>query len=172
MGRQAVVVSGIWKADHLKAEWGTRVLRSGKEKALAETSELMGSCRAAASKHNRQAWLGWSLASTLPFEVQGETEPRPWLHIPKAQIPTRSGGQGPQDPGKLPASSSYLLYYKISALFTHTFNFPYSFLSHIHVPVFPLAIEQMELSIAQWKGWRPWSQTDLASDPSSATAQL
>lgn len=55
MGRKVVVVSCRWKADHLKAEWYTLVLWSGTEKVLAEISELMGSYRAVASKHNRQA---------------------------------------------------------------------------------------------------------------------
>lgn len=54
MGRQAVVVSCIWKADHLNAEWGALAQWLGKEKPLAEISELMGSCRVVASKHNRQ----------------------------------------------------------------------------------------------------------------------
>lgn len=54
MGRQVAVVPCIWKADHLKAEWSMPAQWLGTEKTLARISELMGSHRAVASKHNRQ----------------------------------------------------------------------------------------------------------------------
>lgn len=107
-----------------------RGARLGKERALAEISELMGSCGAIASKHNREGRLSWSLESTLPFYVRGQTEAWLWLCITTAQIPTHSGCWGSQDIGKLPTSSPYLFYYKISSLFTSTFNCLNSFFNH------------------------------------------
>lgn len=117
----------------------------GKEKALVEISELMGSRRAVASKHNRQRWLSWSPASTLPFYVP-ESHDR--VCIPGAQIPTKSGHWGSQGTGKLPTSSSYLFYYKMTSFGTVAFNFSNSFLNHI---MFPCAsfMEARGRSIAQ-----------------------
>lgn len=129
--------------------------RSGKERALAEISELMGSCGAVASKHNRQERLSWSLVTTLPFYVWGQTEAWLWLCIPTAQIPTHSGCWGSQDTGKLPTSSPYLFYYKISSLFTSTFNWLNSFFNHKCSLAFLLTDElrEEELSHGQDAGF-------------------